>query len=62
MNDGTSYIHYYAESLGHGRGVLRCDVVVEGQLVNELSGVEGSPAPLETVRKHERKVVLGGAR
>jgi len=53
-----SYIHYYAEGLGNGRGILRCDVVVDGLLVRELSGERGSPAPFDTVRQHEQLVVL----
>lgn len=55
---GRSYIHRYAETLGNGRGIMRVDVVIDGKLVNELSGTEGSPAPLETVRKHEERVSL----
>lgn len=54
-----SYIHDYAETLGHGRGIMRRDTVIDGQLVPELSGEVGSPAPLETVRRHERRVTLG---
>lgn len=53
-----NYIDYYAESLGNGRGILRCDVVVNGELVQELSGTVGSPAPMATVQQHERRVTL----
>lgn len=52
-----SYISYYAEPLGHGRAIMRVDVVVDGELVE--SHTSGSPAPIETVRKHERTVQLG---
>jgi hypothetical protein len=58
MIGARSYIHYYAEGLGNGRGILRCDVVVDGVLVPELSGEVGSPAPIDTVRQHERTFVL----
>lgn len=51
-----SYIHRYAESLGHGRAIMRCDTVIDGVLVE--SHVEGSPAPLKTVQAHEEKVML----
>ena len=54
--DSRNYIHYYAEPLGHGRAIMRVDVVFHGQLVD--SHTSGSPAPLETVRKHERKTNL----
>lgn len=53
-----SYIAYYAESLGHGRAIMRVDTVFDGQLVE--SHEDGSPAPIETVRAHERRVRLGG--
>ena len=53
-----SYIAYEAESLGHGRAILRCDVVFDGALVE--SHTVGSPAPIDTVRKAERKTTLGG--
>lgn len=51
-----SYIAYYAEPLGHGRAIMRCDLVVDGQLADSYT--VGSPAPLETVRKHERRTPL----
>jgi hypothetical protein len=54
--DSRNYIHYYAEPLGHGRAIMRVDVVFHGELVE--SHTTGSPAPLETVRKHERKTNL----
>jgi hypothetical protein len=50
-------MHYYAESLGHGRAILRCDVVIDGEL--EDSHTVGSPAPVDTVRKQERTTPLG---
>lgn len=58
MTGPASFVDYYAESLGHGRGVMRRDVVIEGVLVPELSGLDGSPAPLATVQRHERRVAL----
>jgi len=57
---GRSFIHYYAESLGHGRGILRVDVVHDDQLVE--SHEVGSPAPIQTVRKHERTIELNRKR
>jgi hypothetical protein len=53
-----SYIHYYPERLGHGRAILRVDVVVEGELVE--SHTSGSPAPYETVAAAERRTELLG--
>jgi hypothetical protein len=53
----NNYIHRYAENLGHGRGIMRVDIVVHGKLVN--SHLEGSPAPIETVRAHESKHMIG---
>lgn len=53
-----SYIHYYAEALGHGRAIMRVDVVFDGELVD--SHTSGSPAPIDTVRAHERLTPLGG--
>lgn len=51
-----SYIAYFVEPLGNGRAVMRVDIVVDGVLVD--SHLEGSPAPIETVRRYERKVTL----
>lgn len=53
---GPSYIHRYAESLGHGRAIMRVDLVINGVLIE--SNVEGSPAPIETIQRYERKVAL----
>lgn len=50
------YIAYEAEPLPHGRGVLRRDLVLDGRVLS--SERTGSPAPLEAVKAHERKVVL----
>lgn len=51
-----SYIAYHAEGLGHGRGVLRRDVVLDGRVLS--SERVGSPGPLAAVRQHERRVKL----
>lgn len=48
----------YAERVKEGYSVLRRDVFVGGELVPELSGVQGSPAPTATVQEYERRVVL----
>lgn len=53
---GPSVIHYYAEPLPGGRAQMRCDVVIDGVL--EQSYPTGSPAPAETVRRHERTLDL----
>lgn len=56
-----SLIHYYSEPVGNvadGRAVLRRDVIVDDVLVPELSGILGSPAPVATVREHERTIDL----
>lgn len=53
---GRSEIVYYAEPLGDGRAVMRVDTVLEGVL--EETHLDGSPAPIETVRAHERRVRL----
>jgi hypothetical protein len=47
-------IIHYAESLGDDRAIMRVDIVADDELV--MSYTEGSPAPIETVRKHERTV------
>lgn len=52
----TSYIRYYAESLGNGRAIMRVDTVVDGKLID--SHTSGSPAPIETVRRYEAKYQL----
>lgn len=52
----TSYVAYYAESLGHGRAIMRVDIVHDGELVQSYT--DGSPAPIETVRKYEHVVQL----
>lgn len=55
-----SYINYYAEPLGHGRAIMRCDIVDDnGDLVD--SHTVGSPAPLVTVRAAERRTTIGPA-
>lgn len=51
-----SYIAHYAEALGHGRAIMRVDVVIEGKL--DHSYTEGSPAPIDTVRAYERRVTF----
>lgn len=51
-----SFIHYYADPLGHGRAIMRCDIVVDGAMVQSYT--VGSPAPLDTVRRYERRVPL----
>jgi hypothetical protein len=59
----TTEIRYYAESLGNGRAIMRVDVVRDGVLVD--SRTDGSPAPIETVRKCERVrsfAVAGGTK
>lgn len=53
---GPSYIDRCAEPLGHGRAIMRVDVVADGELVE--SHTEGSPAPIDTVRAHEERVNL----
>ncbi|MCL2393053.1 MAG: hypothetical protein FWC87_00070 [Acidimicrobiaceae bacterium] len=40
--------HYFAESLGQGRAILRRDVVHHGRLVE--SHTIGSPAPIASVK------------
>lgn len=57
MTIARSEIVYYAEPLGHGRGIMRCDVVWQGELIS--SELDGSPAPLATVQAHERRVSIG---
>lgn len=57
---GPSYIRYHAVDLGFGRAVMRREVVIDGEYVAELSGTTGSPAPIETVRQHERMVGIVG--
>jgi hypothetical protein len=54
--DPGSFIAWYAEPLGHGRAVMRADVVAGGALV--MSWTDGSPAPLATVRAHEHRTAL----
>jgi hypothetical protein len=51
-----NFIEYYAEPLGNGRAIMRCDIVVEDKLL--LSYTVGSPAPETTVRQHEQKISL----
>lgn len=51
-------IVYWTESLPHGRGQAMRDVVVDGEIVAELSGPCGSPAPIDAVRATERTVIL----
>jgi len=58
MTTSRSYIDEYVEPRPHGRAVLQRDVVIDGELVAELSGTVGSPAPVDTVRRHERFVDL----
>lgn len=53
-----NFIHYYAESVTEGRSILRRDVVIDGEMVPELSHALGSPAPTEVVEQHERTVKL----
>jgi hypothetical protein len=49
-------IVYFAEPLPGGRAQLHVDVVIDSQVV--VSHRVGSPAPLETVRKHARVIEL----
>jgi hypothetical protein len=51
-----SYIARYAEALGHGRAIMRVDVVIDGRLVQ--SWLDGSPAPIATVKAHESRLAL----
>jgi hypothetical protein len=53
---GPSYIDHYAEALGHGRGIMRVDVVIDGRLVD--THTEGSPAPLATVQAAAHRCTL----
>lgn len=46
-----SFIRSYAEPLGDGRAVMRVDVIVDGAL--DHSYLDGSPAPIDTVRQYE---------
>ena len=55
---GPSYIHRYPDPLPGGRAIMRVDVVIDGELVNELSHLEGSPAPFATVKAHEERIAL----
>jgi hypothetical protein len=45
-------IDYYTEPRAGGRAQLYRDVVVDGDLIPELSGPVGSVAPVDTVRTH----------
>lgn len=47
---------YFAEPLAGGRGQLRCDVVIGGEVA--MSWPTGSPAPLTTVKGEERTLYL----
>lgn len=58
MTNPRNLITYYAEPLPGGRAILCRDVVIDGDLVTELSGKVGSPAPAETVRAHELTLIL----
>jgi hypothetical protein len=49
-----NYIHYYASPLPGNRAILMMDVVIDDKIQNDLSMATGSPAPLETVKQHER--------
>lgn len=51
-----SFVEYAAEPLAHGRAIMRCEIVING--VVEQSYLVGSPAPIETVRKHESRHYL----
>jgi len=53
---GPSYISYYAEPLPHGRAIMRCDIVVDGVLVQTYE--TGSPAPMASVKAAEDRVEL----
>lgn len=56
----TGYIDYYAEALGHGRAIMRCDIVDNnGDLVD--SHTVGSPAPIATVQAAARRTTIGPA-
>jgi hypothetical protein len=47
-------IDYYTEPRPGGRAQLFVDVVVDGELIPELSGSVGSVAPVDSVRPHVR--------
>jgi hypothetical protein len=54
-----NYISYYAEPVGKpsdGRAVLRCDIVVDGRLLQ--SYLVGTPAPAASVRAAEARYRL----
>ena len=51
-----NYIHRYAELLPGGRAIMREDFVIDDELVQSYT--TGSPAPMETVKKHEEFIVL----
>lgn len=53
---GRSFVEYTAEPLAHGRAIMRCEVVIDGEVVQ--SYLTGSPAPAAVVREHERRYFL----
>lgn len=46
----TLEIHYYPDALGHGRGIMRVDVVEDGTIVD--THTSGSPAPMDTLKRY----------
>jgi hypothetical protein len=54
----TIVIEYTVEPLAGGRGQLHVAVFKDGEQVPELCHPWGSPAPIETVRRHERTVTF----
>jgi hypothetical protein len=58
MESAPSYIAYEAEPLPGKRAQMIRTVVVDGEVVPEMTGPIGSPAPIATVRKYEYRVTL----
>lgn len=54
----TDLIQYYAEPAKPGYSILRRDVVIDGEVIPELSHQLGSPAPTEIVEREARTTVL----
>lgn len=51
-----NFIHYYAEPVKAGYSILRCDIVLDGEIVQSFT--VGSPAPTEVIKSHERRATL----
>lgn len=54
----ADFMEYYIEPLSGARAQLHVDTVLDGALVPALSHPVGSPAPIDTVRPHARRVIL----